>query len=170
MDRRQLLSQMGALAGMAVVSPSVSLAALCRQPSQVPRIEPNAEHDEIKLFLGIDVLAQVIFYREQGRPLFDEILHARKRLRSAGWNQPKIRVQDDISLPAGSYVIRVYGTKVLTGTMLPDLAKQPNQIRHEDDVVQEQAIAAELANIAVQYQYLWPLDERNEHSQDCRTS
>ncbi len=170
MDRRQLMSQMGTLAGLAVISPSVSLAALFKKHAHVPNIMPNDEHDEISLFLGIDLLAHVIFRRAQGGPLFEEILKGRKRLASAGWNQPRIRVRDDIKLPSDSYVICVYGTRVLTGTMLPDLAKQPNQIRHVDAVEQEQAIAAELADIAVKYQYLWPLDERNEHSQDCRTS
>lgn len=170
MDRRQLMSQMGTLAGLAVVSPSVSLAALFKEPSHVPNIVPNDEHDEISLFLGIDLLTHVIFRREHGGPLFEEILNARKRLASAGWNQPKIRIRDDIKLPTDSYVIHVYGMKVFTGTMLPDLAKRQYQERKEDDVVQERVIAAELEEIAVQHQYLWPLEERNERRQHCRPS
>ena len=104
----------------------------------------------------------MIINRDEGKLLFDEILNSRDRLASAGWNLPKIRIQDDIKLPTGSYVIHVNGLKVFTGTVLPDLAKRQYQGRNEDDVVQERVIAAELAEIAVQHQYLWPLEERNE--------
>lgn len=170
MNRRQLIRRMGTLAGLAIVSPSISLAALFKTLPQIPRIVPNDEHDEINLFIGIGLLSRVIIHRDEGKLLFDEILYSRDRLTSAGWNLPKIRIQDDVKLPTEGYAIHVYGTKVFTGTALPDLAKSPYQKLPEGDVQQERVIATELAKIAVQHQYLWPHEERIERPQHCRIS
>ena len=170
MNRRQLIRRMGTLAGLAMVSPSVSLAAIFKTPPQVPRIEPNDEHDKINLFIGFGLLSRVIINRDEGKLLFDEIVKFRDRLASVGWNLPRIRIHDDAKLPTEGYAIHVYGTKVFTGAAPPDLAKGPFQKLPEGDVQQEQAIATELANIAVQHQYLWPHEERIEHPQHCRTS
>jgi hypothetical protein len=168
MNRRQLLRRMGTLAGLAVVSPSVSLAAFFKTLPQIPRIVPNDEHDEINLFIGFGLLSRVIIHRDEGKLLFDEILNSRDRLASAGGNLPRIRIHDDVNLPTEGYAIHVYGTRVFTGTALPDLAKGLFQRLPEGDLQQEQAIATELANIAVQHQYLWPHEERIERPQHCR--
>lgn len=60
MNRRKLMCRMATLTGSAIVSPSVSLAALWKNLPDVAHIVPNEDHDKINLYIGVDLLAHVV--------------------------------------------------------------------------------------------------------------
>jgi flagellar biosynthesis protein FlhA len=99
---------------------ATAAAEAASQPSKEEPIRNALQIDQIRLELGYGLLN--LINGEHGSRLTDQVRALRRQLASEmGFIMPSVRIQDNLQLPANSYLIRVKEIEVGRGELRPNM-------------------------------------------------
>ncbi len=89
-------------------------------PSAEQEISDSLSIDAVRLELGYGLLPLINY--QKGHRLTEQIKALRKQLaRDLGFVMPSVRIQDNMQLPANSYVIKIKEVETASGEVRPDM-------------------------------------------------
>lgn len=163
MDRRRFLSHVSMLSVAATVVPTRAFASLGIPDSlralplaSIPQLKivPDPEMPPLRLYVGLDLVRGLLCTEPHGTWLFLPISDYRKALDDVGFQLPKVRIMDKLSLPNDCYSIEVYGVEVKRGVASSEYLEDRSQAA---GVMYRQyrELGRDVAAVAVRYQHIW---------------
>ncbi len=163
MDRRRFFSHVSTLSVAAAVVPTNAIASLGFPDALrdlplagIPQLEiaPDPEMPPLRLYVGVSLVRGLLCTELHGTWLFLPISDYRKTLDDVGFQLPKVRIMDKLSLPSDCYSIEVYGVEVKRGVASSEYLQDYSQA---SGVMYRQyrALGRDVAAVAVRYQHIW---------------